>query len=151
MTNFPKITATVLLMSTLAFPAVAQEEKTLIQRIKESPNAIPLNPKGHGLDVAELFNDHKNNPQREPGPIDIQRTVGGFPFQGIPTFFHSPVALTPEDLKAGNVDVAIMGASLDMSTGMRGAAWAPQAIRTAERIHPWGEPVRTSPSLCRSN
>ena len=133
------ITATTLLLSSLITPAISEDGKTLIDRVKESPHAIPLNPKGHALDVGELFDDHKDNPKRDPGPINIQRTVGGFPFQGIPTFFHAPVALTPEDLKAGKVDVAIMGASLDMSTGMRGAAWAPQAIRTAERIHPWGD------------
>ena len=50
-----------------------------------------------------------------------------------------PVALGPEDLKAGNVDVAVMGASVDMSGGMRGTAWGPQAVRTAERVVPWGE------------
>jgi agmatinase len=45
--------------------------------------------------------------------------MGGFYYQGIPTFFRAPVALCPQDLKAGNVDVAIMGASFDMSTSMR--------------------------------
>ena len=38
---------------------------------------------------------------REPGPIDIQRFVGGAGWYGIPTFFKLPVALTPEDLKGG--------------------------------------------------
>ena len=44
---------------------------------------------------------------REPGPIDVQRYYGGLGWQGIPTFFRLPVALTPEDLKAGKVDVLI--------------------------------------------
>ena len=60
---------------------------------------------------------------REPGPIDIQRFVGGAGWFGIPTFFKLPVALTPGDLKAGNVDVAIVGAYTDMGGGGRGAAW----------------------------
>ena len=62
---------------------------------------------------------------REPGPIDIQRFVGGAGFFGIPTFFKLPIALTPEDLKAGNVDVAIVGAYTDLGGGGRGAAWGP--------------------------
>lgn len=71
--------------------------------------------------VTELFRncncnkDECNEPKREQGPINIQRTSGGLAYQGIPTFFRAPVALCPEDLEAGEVDVAIMGASLDMS------------------------------------
>ncbi len=113
-------------------------KKTLIQRIEESPNSIPLNPDHPMKDPRVLFNDFKDNPPREPGPIDIQRTTLGLAYQGIPTFFRAPVALTPEDLKAGKVDVAIMGASLDMSTGQRGTAFGPQAIRTGERLTLWG-------------
>ena len=45
---------------------------------------------------------------REPGPIDIQRYYGGTGWNGIPTFFRLPVALTTEDLKAGDVDVAFL-------------------------------------------
>ena len=116
----------------------ASDGKTLIQRINESPNSIPLNPDNPIKDVRVLFNDFKHNPKRDPGPIDIQRTTMGMQYQGIPTFFRAPVALTPEDLKAGKVDVAIMGASIDMSTGMRGAAFGPQALRTAERVGAWG-------------
>jgi agmatinase len=48
------------------------------------------------------------------------------------------VALGPEDLKAGKVDIAIMGASVDTSGGMRGTAFGPQAFRTGERVVPWG-------------
>ena len=135
-----KPTATALLLSCFAATAIAEDGKTLMQRIEESPHAIPLNPDGNMLDPSVLFNDFSKNPKREAGPIDIQRTTTGFQYQGIPTFFRSPVALTPEDLKAGNVDVAIMGASVDLSTGMRGAAWGPQAIRTGDRVAGvWGE------------
>ena len=69
----------------------------------------------------------------------FRRLSAGFPTRGIPTFFRAPVALGPEDLKAGKVDVAIMGASVDMSGGMRGTAFGPQAVRTGERVVPWGE------------
>ena len=118
-------------------------EDTLMKKIEENPDSIPLNPKSPSLDPRVLLNDFKKNPPRSPGPIDIQRTKGGLAWQGIPTFFRAPVALTPEDLRAGKVDVAIMGASIDMSVGQRGAAWGPQAIRTAERVSPWGEVIPT--------
>jgi len=54
---------------------------------------------------------------REPGPINIQRFIGGAGWFGIPTFFKLPVALTPKDLVAGNVEVAIIGAYTDMGGG----------------------------------
>jgi agmatinase len=47
-----------------------------------------------------------------------------------------PICLTQEDLKAGKVDVAILGAPIDMSTGQRGAAYGPRYIRADERIIP---------------
>jgi hypothetical protein len=69
----------------------------------------------------QKLRDFSNDPKRESGPIDIQKYDFGFSWFGIPTFFHLPVALTPEDLKAGKVEVAIIGAYTDMSTGIRGA------------------------------
>ena len=122
----------------LAQAPESSPEKTLMERIEESPNSIPLNPDDEMRDPRVIFNDFKNNPKRDPGPIDIQRTIGGFSHQGIPTFFRLPVALTPADLKSGKVDVAIMGASVDMSVGARGTAFGPQAVRTGERVGVWG-------------
>lgn len=116
-------------------------DKPIIEIIKESPDAIPLEPRDPSKDVTSLFRDCKDNPGREPGPINIQKTLGGLSYQGIPTFFRAPVALCPEDLKAGEVDVAIMGASIDMSIGQRGTAYGPQAVRTGEIVNPWGELV----------
>jgi len=75
---------------------------------------------------------------RDPGPIDIQRFIGGAGWQGIPTFFKLPIALTPEDLAAGNVDVAIVGAYTDMGGGYRGAAWGPMAFRASPSTVGWG-------------
>jgi agmatinase len=68
----------------------------------------------------------------EPGPINLNRYLTASPKLGIPTFFNLPVALTPEDLLAGKVDVAIMGAGFDTGTGFRGAAYGPRAVRTGE-------------------
>ena len=75
---------------------------------------------------------------REPGPINIQRYAGGMGWFGIPTFFKLPIALTPEDLMAGNVDVAIFGAYTDMGGGTRGAAWGPSALRASPSTVGWG-------------
>ncbi len=114
-------------------------ETPVIDMIRESPNAIPLDPRDPMKDPTALYRDCHNNPQRAPGPINIQKTAGGLAYQGIPTFFRAPVALCPEDLKAGAVDVAIMGASVDLSLGQRGTGYGPQAVRTGEVTYPWGE------------
>lgn len=119
-------------------------EKPIAQMFEESPNAIPLDPRDPSRDIPSLFRDCKDNPKREAGPINIQKTIGGTAFQGIPTFFRAPVALCPDDLKAGKVDVAIMGASQDMSGGQRGTAFGPQAVRTGEVVIPWGNILASS-------
>lgn len=114
-------------------------DKPIADIFAESPDAIPLEPRDKSRNVSGMFRNCKDNPKREPGPINIQKTTGGLSYQGIPTFFRAPVALCPEDLKAGNIDVAIMGASLDMSIGQRGTAFGPQAVRTGEAVNPWGK------------
>ena len=129
------------------FSALAAEEfdpkteKTLIEIFKENPNAIPLEPRDPARDVRAFRRDPNDNPKREPGPINIQKTVGGTWFMGIPTFFRLPVALGPEDLKAGKVEVAFFGAAQDMSTGQRGTAFGPQAVRTGEIVGAWGQGI----------
>ena len=78
-------------------------------------------------------------PSANPARSTSRRPWAGWPFKGYRRFFRAPVALGPEDLKAGNVDVAILGASIDTGAGMRGTAYGPQAVRTAERVVAWGE------------
>jgi len=119
-------------------------EKTLIELMRENPDAIPLEPRDPSRKPEELFRDCRDNPKRDPGPINIQKTVGGLAFHGIPTFFRAPVALCPEDLVAGKVEVAIMGAPIDMSTGQRGTGYGPQAVRTGEVVGGWGELVEVA-------
>ncbi|MFW7267900.1 agmatinase family protein [Gluconacetobacter sp. Hr-1-5] len=78
------------------------------------------------------------NPKREPGPIALSRYVGGWG-TGFATFADAPVALTLEDLRAGKVEVAIVGAPLDMGSGFRDAKEGPAALRTAMGAQaPWG-------------
>ena len=45
-------------------------------------------------------------PGRAPGPINLNRYALEFAWQGIPTYMKLPVCLTPEDLRAGAIDVA---------------------------------------------
>jgi agmatinase len=80
--------------------------------------------------------DRSKQPKREPGPIDLQRYEASLAYSGIATFMGLPLALTPEDLKAGKVDVAIVGAPVDTSLGHRGAQYGPRYIRADERTLP---------------
>ncbi|ACZ87232.1 agmatinase family protein [Streptosporangium roseum] len=73
-------------------------------------------------------------PRREPGPINVQRYQFVPAYSGIATFLGLPLCLTPEDLRAGGVEVAIVGAPVDMGTGHRGAAFGPRAIRASEWV-----------------
>jgi agmatinase len=73
---------------------------------------------------------------REPGPIDLNRYELQPAYSGIPTFMRLPICLTPDDLRAGKVDAAIIGVPMDCGIGQRGAAFGPMAVRTAERYLP---------------
>ncbi|MGE4410857.1 MAG: agmatinase family protein [Sphingobium sp.] len=99
---------------------------------KEGSNAssIPFNTQSAKFNDWRLRRPAELDPKREPGPITLSRYVGGYG-GGIPTFAGAPVALTPEDLKAGKVDIAIMGAPLDMGSGWRDARHGPNAMRVA--------------------
>lgn len=70
--------------------------------------------------------------EREPGPFSVHRYL--YPKSGVPTFGGAKVAIWPEDLVAGNVDVAIMGVPSDMSSGQRDAGWAPNNMRALNTI-----------------
>jgi agmatinase len=94
--------------------------------------AIPLDTSAEGFNSWKTRRPESLNTPRQPGPINLNRYMGASPKQGIPTFFNLPVALNPADLRAGKVDVAIVGAGLDMGSGYRGAAYAPRAVRTGE-------------------
>lgn len=80
----------------------------------------------------------REDPERAAGLLQVQRLIGGLYPAGLPTFFRQPLALTPADLVAGNVDVAMLGAAIDMGTGMRGTGQGPQALRTSDVYGSWG-------------
>ena len=106
----------------------------VVELMKYNPekdlDSIPLNTDSTYFNAWKIRRPENFNPQREPGPININRYLSAGPKSGIPTFFNLPVALTPQDLIAGKVDVAIMGAGLDTGSGFRGAAYGPRAVRT---------------------
>ncbi len=70
--------------------------------------------------------------KREPGPFSVHRYL--YPKSGVPTFGGAKVAIWPEDLVAGQVDVALIGVPGDMSSGRRDAASAPNEMRALNTI-----------------
>jgi len=90
---------------------------------------IKLDTSDENRDPWSSIRDTSGDAQREPGLIQIGRLWR----PGVRSFFGLPVALTPEDLRAANVDVAVIGAPIDMGVGMRGAGEGPSALRAAMR------------------
>jgi agmatinase len=89
---------------------------------------IPLDTRSAWFNAWKLKRPSLLDPKREAGPVELKRYVGGWG-GGFATFAGAPVAMTPEDLKAGKVDVAIVGAPLDMGSGWRNAIDGPRAMR----------------------
>ena len=88
---------------------------------------IRLDPNAEGLDVWSQLRDTSADAAREPGLIP----TGRLRRPGVLSFFSLPLALTPEDLEAASVDVAILGAPVDMGFRMRGARQGPPALRAS--------------------
>jgi agmatinase len=85
---------------------------------------------GQGLDGHGAVDDF--NVGRVPGPIHVNRGYEGG-FSGIQTFSKLPVCLTPEDLVAGQIDVAICGVPWDSTaTGRSGTNHGPLAMRSCD-------------------
>lgn len=91
--------------------------------------SIPLNTESDSFNGWKVKRPAEFDTPRAPGPINLNRYMYAEPKLGIPTFMNMPVAITPEDLVAGEVEVAIMGIPLDSGTGYRGAAYGPRAVR----------------------
>ncbi len=89
----------------------------------EDAAVIRLDPDDPNLEVWR-DRDISNDPPREPGPINVGSVL---------SFFGLPVARTVEDLVAGEVEVALMGAPVDMGVGFRGAGEGPTAFRAMRR------------------
>jgi len=82
---------------------------------RDAPD-IPLNTESPRFNRWRLKRPRSMDPPREDGPLPLGRYGGS---GGPPTFGGFPLALTPADLNAGEVDVAIVGAPLNMGSGWR--------------------------------
>lgn len=89
--------------------------------------AIPLNTGSSMFNAWKVRRPASLDPKREPGPFSLSYYAN--PGSGIATFADAPVAIYPEDLVAGDVDVAIVGAPLDMGSYYRGQRFGPMAMR----------------------
>jgi len=69
---------------------------------------------------------------RADGPFSVHRYL--YPKSGVPTFGGAKVAIWPQDLVAGKVDVAIIGVPQNMSSGRRDAGAGPDAMRGLNTI-----------------
>lgn len=78
--------------------------------------SIPLNTDSPEFNAWRLERPRSMDPKRDDGPVPLGRYDG---FGGPPTFGYHPLALSKEDLVAGEVDVAILGAPLNMGSGWR--------------------------------
>lgn len=77
---------------------------------------IPLNTDSPEFNAWRLLRPRELDPEREAGPISLGRYDGN---GGPPTFGGHKLALSKEDLIAGEVDVAILGAPLNMGSRWR--------------------------------
>ena len=78
----------------------------------DDPTVIKLNPDDPLIHSYNKRRDLSAYPDREPGLINVHRYEVHMENVGVPTFFRRPMALTPEDLRAAKVDVAIFGAPM---------------------------------------
>lgn len=145
------ISTTLICISTLAFSAEkpdTQSKETLLARYTAAMNkSQPLDKTDETLDLLKMYRDCSTIEGREPGPINIQRTIVGGPWMGIPTYLFAPVALCPQDLVAGKVDIAIMGAGLDMGMSARGTGFGPMSLRVADTTVFWGASSQVHPTV----
>lgn len=122
---------TVLLCS---FPAFAEKGKSTKGDPSVTPWHDPQDPyvillnKDDKNKPADMMKRNKMQDRSIRGPIDLQRYAGGHAFDGFPTYFNAPVARFPEDLKAGDIDVAVVGVTTDLN-GVRGTAFGANMLR----------------------
>ena len=102
---------------------------------RDLPN-IPLNTASPQFNAWRLRRPRSMDPEREPGPVPLGRYGGR---GGPPTFGAYPIALTMEDLVAAEVDVAILGAPLNMGT-----RWRDSGARATAELRRFSWPMSRS-------
>jgi agmatinase len=99
---------------------------------KKDMGAIPLNLTTKSFNRAMVTPKALRKIQSDDGPFSTSRYL--FPTSGVSTFAGAKVAIYPEDLIAGNVDIAIIGIPSDMSSGRRNAEYGPRYMRAMNTI-----------------
>lgn len=96
----------------------AMQTMVAYRRYQEGRDAanIPLQTHSSQFNAWRLTRPRSMDPKREAGPIALGRYDGD---GGPPTFGGFPLALTQQDLLEGEVDVAILGAPLNLGSGWR--------------------------------
>ena len=95
------------------------------------PSHIPFNTDSEQFNAWRLERPRSMDPDRAAGPIGLGRYNGR---GGPPTFGDAKLALTPQDLVTGEVDVAILGAPLNMGSGWRDSG---ARATTLLRLYSW--------------
>lgn len=93
------------------------------------PQNIPFDTESPRFNAWRTKRPRSMDPPREPGALALGRYDG---YGGPPTFGGYPLALTMQDLLAAKVDVAILGAPLNMGSGWRDSG---KQATTDLRIH----------------
>jgi agmatinase len=94
----------------------------------DHPDVLRLNRDGSENAQVER-RDTAQDPKREPGPVNPQRYAFGFMVGGgFPTYLGAPLAFNSGDLKAGKIEVALVGLTIDDQV-IRGAGLAANAMR----------------------
>lgn len=95
----------------------------------KNPGVQRLNLDGSENALVER-RDTSHDPKRDPGPVNPQRYGFGFLAKGgFPTYLGAPLAFNSADLKAGKIDVALVGLTIDDQV-IAGAGLAANAMRT---------------------
>ena len=106
-----------------------KEEWAPMPHIDPDDSTVMKVKQGPSTNIWRDVLDYSQFPKRENGPMNIQRYELQMEPVGIKTFFQRQVALTPEDLIAGKVDVAMFGAPTGALPHSAGNMWAPAEIR----------------------
>ena len=112
---------------------------------RDAPN-IPFNTKSPTFNAWRLQRPRSMDPKREAGPVSLGRYYGYGGFGGPPTFGGYPLALYKEDLVAGEVNVAILGAPLNMASG-----WRDSGEQATVELRLLGEPMSGSDQYVQVN
>jgi len=97
---------------------------------------IPFDTSSPEFNAWRMLRPRSMDPAREAGAVPLGRYDG---FGGPPTFGNFPLALTMEDLVAAEVDVAILGAPLNM-----GSRWRDSGRQATTDLRLYGWPMRGS-------